>query len=444
MAAQRRSGHFGELLMMEMNSRIPERIRDELRKNPRGLSITDIATRIQINRNSTARYLDVLQISGQVEMRKVGPAKLYFLSQRVPLEAMLDLSEEGILTFDSELKVIRVNDAFSKIVCIDIDELLGATLDQLVLPGFEGEEVIPLFIESVAGKQIDYETTIQNQEKAKHLCVKLVPTTFDDGSTGSTILLEDITRRRQSEKEIQRQHDFLNLVMESVAHPFYVINVKDYTIQMANRAARLGSLTHDSTCFALTHRSTKPCSGDVHPCPLKQVVETKRPAVVEHIHHQVSGRTRHVEIHAHPIFDNSLNVVQVIEYNLDVTDRKQLEADLSALLNMYQLVIENMEEGVFVLQDDRIVYCNAPLSKVLDFEVHEITGVDLCNLMRPEDWKGITQVVSEITRDEKLSIINDLTMLTKQNTTVSMTAKITLSKYTGKPAWIFSILEINE
>lgn len=427
--------------MMDMNNKIPERIRDELRKNPKGLTITDIATRIQINRNSTARYLDVLQISGHVEMRKVGPAKQYFLSQRVPLEAMLNLSEDGILTFDSDLKVIRVNDAFSRIVCIESDELLGATLDQLELPGLEKERITPLLIESLAGKQIDFETTLQNQGKIKHLDVKLVPTTFDDGSAGSTILLEDSTRRKQSEKEIQRQHDFLNLVMESVAHPFYVINVKDFTIQMANRAARLGLLTHDSTCYELTHRSNKPCSGNIHPCPLKQVVETKKPAIVEHVHHQVSGRTRHVEIHAHPIFDNSQNVVQVIEYNLDVTDRKQVEADLSALLDMYQLIVENMEDGVFVLQAGRIVYCNASLSNTLGYEVHEITGVDLIRLVKSEDWENITKVVSESDRDRQQSRIHEFTMITKKNTSVSIQAKISLSNYTSEPALIFNVLK---
>ena len=210
--------------MAETNQKISERIREELKENPKGLTITDIATRIDINRNSTARYLEVLQISGHVEMRKIGPAKLYFLSHRVPLDAMLNLSEEGILTYDSELIVLRVNDAFANIVSINIEELLGNKLQDLILPGLSKEEYLSLFREAAAGKQIDFDTSIQNEGEIQHLRVKLVPTSFDDGATGATILLEDITKRKLSEEEIQRQHDFLNLVMESVAHPFYVID----------------------------------------------------------------------------------------------------------------------------------------------------------------------------------------------------------------------------
>ena len=40
------------------------RIRDELEKHPEGLSITDIAGLLGINRNSVAKYMDILQVQG--------------------------------------------------------------------------------------------------------------------------------------------------------------------------------------------------------------------------------------------------------------------------------------------------------------------------------------------------------------------------------------------
>ncbi|MFW9787749.1 MAG: PAS domain-containing protein [Candidatus Thorarchaeota archaeon] len=428
--------------MTEMNHKISERIREELRKNPKGLTITDIATRIDINRNSTARYLDVLQISGHVEMRKVGPAKLYFLSQRIPLDAMLNLSEDGILTYDSDLKVIRVNDAFGKIMHLDTEELLGYKLDKLNWPRRSGEETVSLFQDAVSGRQKDFEITILDDSVTRHLRIKLVPTTFDDGSVGATILLEDITSRRLSEAKIQQQHDFLNHVMESVAHPFYVIDVNDYTIKMANRAARLGSLTHESTCYALTHKSAKPCAGDIHPCPLKEVVESRKPAIVEHVHHHVSGRTRHVEIHAHPILDDEGNVIQVIEYNLDVTDRKQVEADLRILLDMYQIIIENMENGVFVLQDSRIVFCNAPISKALHYEIHELTGADFWNFVVLDDRKEIARILTEVEKGKGKSKLHSFRMMSKNNKAMHVKTRVIQSKYAGESAFIFNILVI--
>ena len=45
------------------------------------MTISDL-TRLQINRNLIAKNLDMLVISGQVEMQPVGAAKVYLLWQK--------------------------------------------------------------------------------------------------------------------------------------------------------------------------------------------------------------------------------------------------------------------------------------------------------------------------------------------------------------------------
>ena len=69
---------------MVLRKEITLQIKDLLKENPQGLSITDIVKVVAINRNTAGRYLENLLISGQVEMRRLGMAKIYVLSQRVP------------------------------------------------------------------------------------------------------------------------------------------------------------------------------------------------------------------------------------------------------------------------------------------------------------------------------------------------------------------------
>lgn len=134
---------------------------------------------------------------------------------------------------------------------------------------------------------------------------------------------------------------FLRVVLEALSHPFYVINVKDYSISLANSAARLGALTEASTCHALTHHSAEPCAGD-HPCPLLIVRATGRPTVVEHVHYDRDGVARNIEVHAFPIFDASGELVQMIEYGLDITARKQMEAERDKVLAELQRALANV------------------------------------------------------------------------------------------------------
>ena len=82
-----------------------EKIHSILRANPRGLTINEISEELNINRNSIAKYADVLLALGHVEMKRIGPAKLYYLSDRIPLSAMLNFTNDSIMVFNEDLKI---------------------------------------------------------------------------------------------------------------------------------------------------------------------------------------------------------------------------------------------------------------------------------------------------------------------------------------------------
>lgn len=120
----------------------------------------------------------------------------------------------------------------------------------------------------------------------------------------------------------------LDQILESLPYPFYVIDASDYTIKAANAAAGFGPLTDASTCHALTHNRHEPCGSAAHPCPIEKIRETRGPVTVEHVHCDKDGKPRNVEVHAFPIFDHKGEVSQIIEYVLDITERKRAEEAL--------------------------------------------------------------------------------------------------------------------
>ncbi|MEN8142324.1 MAG: cache domain-containing protein [Thermodesulfobacteriota bacterium] len=128
--------------------------------------------------------------------------------------------------------------------------------------------------------------------------------------------------------DLEKEKNFVKNTIESLTHPFYVIDVNDYTIKLANSASNFGDFKPSDTCHQLTHHSDHPCSGDEHPCVIKEVKKTKKPVVVEHLHSDADGNVSTVEVYGYPIFDDSGEITQVIEYNLDVTEKKNLEAQL--------------------------------------------------------------------------------------------------------------------
>jgi PAS domain S-box-containing protein len=128
---------------------------------------------------------------------------------------------------------------------------------------------------------------------------------------------------------IQQQRDFLETVIDSLAHPFYVVDARDYSIKIMNTAARRAGAENALTCHALTHFQDTPC-GDTpeHPCPMTQIKQTHQPVILEHVHTDRDGHRRNMEVHGYPILDAKGKVTQMIEYSLDITDRKQAEQQL--------------------------------------------------------------------------------------------------------------------
>ncbi len=141
--------------------------------------------------------------------------------------------------------------------------------------------------------------------------------------------LEEASNKRWlAEQEIIRRNEFLRHIFESLTHPFYVVDADDYSVLMANSATIQGGLPNGTTCYALTHQRSEPCSGAEHLCPIEKVKNTRKPFNTEHIHYDKDGSERHVEVHGYPVLDNEGKLIQVIVYTLDITRRKQMEEEL--------------------------------------------------------------------------------------------------------------------
>ena len=182
----------------------------------------------------------------------------------------------------------------------------------------------------------------------------------------------DYSQRKQAQAALQAQKDYLQKVIDGVQSPFYVVDVHDYRIRLANRAARdLGLVEERVTCYALTHHRSEPCGGDEHPCPLQHVRVRREPCTTEHIHFRPDGSTYYVEVRGYPLFDAQGNVVQMVEYSVDITERKRAEAEIRKL----QQAVEHAASGVAITNLDGVFeYVNPTFERMTGYSRQEAVG----------------------------------------------------------------------
>ena len=131
-----------------------------------------------------ARYLDMLLISGQVEMLVMGAAKVYFLSHRVPISAMLEFSSDYIIVLDPEQRILQVNEPVLTLLGGQRESLIGKKTHEINNPLLNS---LPGPGPARKGRTPDEKITeirIVLDKKTLHFRVKKVPIAFEDGSQG--------------------------------------------------------------------------------------------------------------------------------------------------------------------------------------------------------------------------------------------------------------------
>ncbi|MBI5557846.1 MAG: sensor domain-containing diguanylate cyclase [Deltaproteobacteria bacterium] len=149
-----------------------------------------------------------------------------------------------------------------------------------------------------------------------------------DGNLVRLEVATDITERRKSEEKIKQQNIFLQNVIESLPYPFYVVDTATYEIVLANSMALLQGISKGRKCYAATHNQDEPCDAEQHQCPLNIVKRLREPVIEEHVHKDLDGNDEYVEMHGYPIADEKGRVAQMIEYQINITERKKNEETL--------------------------------------------------------------------------------------------------------------------
>ena len=134
-------------------------------------------------------------------------------------------------------------------------------------------------------------------------------------------------KTRISQKYTQQQNEYWKQIFNSISQPLYVININDYNIVHANKAAGLTNSNGSLTCHAVFRHSSTRCRG-VLPCPIEEVKIHKKPVSMEHNYYYKNGNKTNVEIHASPVFDRDGNVARAIIYTFDIADRRWMEREL--------------------------------------------------------------------------------------------------------------------
>jgi PAS domain S-box-containing protein len=194
-------------------------IKQVLKENPQGMTVTDLAKILGRTKNTVGRYLDILHASGQVDIRACGTAKIFSLSQRVPFASILQHTRDLMIMLDKDLCILDINDPFLSLLHKTREEVMGSNIEYLLLSDLSVQEMVVKLATAIREKRM-LEDLIVSNEAEHYYKARILETLFEDTSTGYIVILLDLTEQKRMEEQLRasekRFRDMVNLLPQPV------------------------------------------------------------------------------------------------------------------------------------------------------------------------------------------------------------------------------------
>lgn len=216
------------------------KIKELLKSHTGGMSITEIAGALGKNKHSVGRYLDILHASGYIDLRTYGMAKVYTLSSKVPLTALLSYTSDIVIVLDRDRRVVQANKPFFTLVNLPSDKVLNLVINQIESP----VEKMQTFLSEIHDTLGNSKTTEEHINLSlsgkipRFFRMKVILTDLEDGTKGTTLILEDITAEYNAQKAVNESETFFRNVLSEMTDGLIVMEGSEY-LYVNNRFTRI-------------------------------------------------------------------------------------------------------------------------------------------------------------------------------------------------------------
>jgi PAS domain S-box-containing protein len=139
------------------------------------------------------------------------------------------------------------------------------------------------------------------------------------------------------------------------------------------------------------------------------------------------------------------NIASFLGIHHDITERKRAEKALQQSEEKYRTLIDNIQDGVFLIQDAKIQFANEAFARIAGYTVEEITGKDFRELVAPEDLEIVADRYHRRQAGDDVPREYELRMLHKdEKTRIFVNMKVGLVTYRDRMASIGTVKDITE
>lgn len=356
------------------------RIRTFLHDNHQGVTISEIASGLSLSRNTVGKYLELLYVSGAVDFRNAGKAKLYFLSSRIPVTRLLSYLSTSVILTDSSYLIRSYNTSAADLLDSDETTLIGRNiLDLLSMQGLKTEIRAKILTSDRPATYVS-DVELMRSGIRRLYWMTLVDVVLYDGGMGHTFLLDDVHDWKDAEEQKNRYRTLFYALAEETGEHVFVMT-PDSVFSFVN--AGYGSvLCRDPQSLAGEKRT------DFYDLRSRQLmadaaeyVSAKSKPYRSLIPVEMDGSLRWLEERLFPVENMNGEVKEIIGISRDITGFQEggsATALLSVLMDLlHEAVITSTPAGT-------VLSWNRGAELMTGYPRDELVGSSVLSIITPE------------------------------------------------------------
>ncbi|MCZ7402588.1 MAG: PAS domain S-box protein [Candidatus Methanoperedens sp.] len=358
-------------------------------------------------------------------------------------------STDGITICDEKDRYIYVNAAYAKMFGYSQEDFIGETWrkitpSEMIAPTEEGlkdtlhNKDTGLFKGEVAGLKKD----------GGIVPMEVMATALWDENrnyNGHICIVRDITERKRAEEALHEGERFLENIFASIQDGIGIIDV-DMNIIRVNKTTQswypYAAPLVGKKCYEAYHGRKERCEL----CPASEALKTGKSAYKVIPKHGPEGKeVGWLEIYSYPLRDTSTGQMNgVIEYVRDITERRRVEEELRQSGEKYRLLIHNIHEGVFIIQDAKMQFVNPKFADITGYMMEEIIGRDFQNFVAPENLEMVKERYSRRLKGEDVPQEYEFHVLRRDGGKILVSMNVGIVTYLGRVASMGILKDITE
>jgi PAS domain S-box-containing protein len=365
-------------------------------------------------------------------------------------KAIFESANDSILFIDKKGKIVEFNNRLTEIGGYERNELIGTSirsLAKMVTPK-SFVAIIANFLKRMAGLQVQpYEVElIKKNGEVVNAEVSARPLEKGNKVIGDLVILRNISDRKQGEKALKESEEKYRLIVENSRDIILTLNILEeltYVSPSIKNAFGYEPAEFIGSSFrSLVHPDDIAAVEDVIQRDIKYGYQTPSGLEFRIRHH--SGEWRWCNGKGSVLRDANGQFLNFVGIVSDITENKRVETALKESETKYRNVVELAQDGICIIQDKLIKYCNPSLAAIWGGAVEEITDTPFTDYLHATALPIITDRYNRRQKGELVPSRYETVLQHKNGKKIYVDVNVGTLNYLGQDAEIAIIHDITE